>query len=139
MLVFSTKIMKTVWVNGTFDVLHLGHIKLFEFAKSQGDYLIVGIDSDDRIKELKGPTRPINDELARFDFLHAIKYIDEVRIFSSEENLIQMIKNIEPDIAVWGDEYRDKRKIGVEYVKKVVYFEKIKGYSSTDILKKEEA
>ena len=128
--------MIKIWVNGTFDVLHIGHIKLFQFAKSLGDYLIVGIDSDKRIKELKGPNRPINDELARFDFLYAIRYIDEVRIFSSEETLIKTIQDIRPDIMVWGDEYKDKRKIGAEYGKQIVYFDKIPNYSSTTIIHK---
>ncbi|MFA5152762.1 MAG: adenylyltransferase/cytidyltransferase family protein [Clostridia bacterium] len=127
---------KIVWVNGVFDVLHIGHIKLFEFAKSLGDYLIVGIDSDERIKELKGPTRPINNQEARRDFLLAIKYINEIRIFNSTEELTLMIKEINPDIAVWGHEYKDKLKIGVEFVKEIVYFKKIEGYSSTLIIQK---
>jgi D-beta-D-heptose 7-phosphate kinase/D-beta-D-heptose 1-phosphate adenosyltransferase len=125
---------KIVWVNGTFDVLHIGHIKLFEFAKSQGDYLIVGIDSDERIKELKGPTRPINKQEFRKEFLLAIKYIDEVRIFNTSDELSFMISEIVPDIAIWGDEYKYKRKIGAEWVKEIVYFEKLEGYSSTAIL-----
>jgi len=128
--------MKKVWVNGTFDVLHLGHIKLFEFAKSQGDYLIVGIDSDKRIKELKGKNRPINNQEARLEFLSAIKYIDTVFIFDSEEELSLIIKNINPDIMVWGDEYKNKRKIGVEYGKEIVYFNKVEGYSSSTIIDK---
>jgi D-beta-D-heptose 7-phosphate kinase/D-beta-D-heptose 1-phosphate adenosyltransferase len=128
--------MKTVWVNGTFDVLHLGHIKLFEFAKSQGDYLIVGTDTDKRIKELKGPTRPINNEQSRREFLLAIKFIDEVYVYDSEEELISLVKNIKPDIMVWGNEYRDKRKVGVEYGKKIIYFDKLLEYSSTNIINK---
>jgi len=128
--------MKKVWVNGTFDVLHIGHIKLFEFAKSLGDYLVVAIDSDERIKELKGPSRPINNQEIRKEFLEAIKFIDEIRIFNSEEDMISNIKDIGPDIMVWGNEYKDKRKVGVEYGKETVYFEKIKGYSSTDVINK---
>lgn len=127
---------KIVWANGTFDVLHIGHIKLFEFCKSQGDYLIVGIDSDERIKELKGPHRPLNNVEARRDFLLAIKYIDEVRIFNTAEELANIIKEINPDIGVWGDEYKDRPKVGAEFVKQVVYFEKLKGYSSTIIVNK---
>ena len=125
---------KIVWVNGTFDVLHIGHIKLFEFAKAQGEYLIVGIDSDERIKELKGPTRPINKQEFRKEFLLAIKYIDEVRIFNTSEELSLMISEIVPDVAVWGEEYRNKRKIGSLYAREVVYFDKYENYSSTAIL-----
>jgi D-beta-D-heptose 7-phosphate kinase/D-beta-D-heptose 1-phosphate adenosyltransferase len=125
---------KIVWVNGTFDVLHIGHIKLFEFAKAQGEYLIVGIDSDERIKELKGSARPINKQEFRKEFLLAIKYIDEVRIFNTSEELSLMISEIVPDVAVWGEEYKDKRKIGAEWVQEIIYFEKLEGYSSTAIL-----
>ena len=64
--------MRKIWTNGCFDVLHIGHIKLLEFAKSQGDYLIVGIDSDERVKVSKGPDRPINNQMDRCEFLRAI-------------------------------------------------------------------
>lgn len=127
---------RIVWVNGTFDVLHIGHIKLLEFAKAQGDYLIVGIDSDERIKQLKGPERPINNELARYEFLKALKCVNEVRVFGNEQELIEHIKSITPDIAIWGDEYENKRKIGAEYVKSIVYFKKLENYSSTNIIQK---
>lgn len=131
--------MKTIWVNGTFDVLHIGHIKLFQYAKeykNEKNYLIVGIDSDKRIKELKGDLRPINTQENRKEFLEAIKYIDEVRIFGSEQELIETIKLVKPDTAIWGDEYKEKRKIGAEYVKEIAYFEKLKGYSSSNIIDK---
>jgi D-beta-D-heptose 7-phosphate kinase/D-beta-D-heptose 1-phosphate adenosyltransferase len=136
---------KTVWLNGTFDVLHIGHIKLFQFAKYYGidqdyddyvNYVVVGIDSDKRIKELKGDRRPINKQDFRKEFLECIRYVDEVRIFNSEQELVDTIKSVKPDIAIWGDEYKDKRKIGAEWVKEIVYFEKLEGYSSTSILNK---
>ena len=70
--------MKTVWVNGCFDVLHRGHMELFEFAKSKGDFLVVGIDCDERVKKNKGSSRPINNESDRKYFLECIKFIDKV-------------------------------------------------------------
>lgn len=136
---------KTVWLNGTFDVLHIGHIKLFQFAKYYGidleyddcfNYVVVGIDTDERIKELKGPNRPINNQKNRKEFLESIRYVNEVRIFGSEQELIETIKDVKPDIAIWGDEYENKRKIGAEWVKQIVYFKKFEGYSSSSILEK---
>ena len=64
-----------IWVNGSFDVVHAGHIELFKYARSVGDYLVVGTDTDKRIRELKGPTRPINKQIHRLSMLNAIKYI----------------------------------------------------------------
>ena len=77
--------MTTVFVNGTFDILHLGHIGLLEYAKSLGDELIVGIDSDARVKLLKGENRPINTERERSQMLLAIKYVNKVFVFDTEE------------------------------------------------------
>ena len=66
---------KVVWVNGTFDVMHIGHIKLLEFAKSLGDTLVVGIDDDSRVSELKGPDRPVNSLKDRMEFMSALKVV----------------------------------------------------------------
>ena len=71
-----------VFVNGCFDVLHYGHLKLLEFAKKQANYLIVGIDSDSRVKKAKGPTRPHNNQKIRKYFLESLIYVDEVVIFN---------------------------------------------------------
>jgi D-beta-D-heptose 7-phosphate kinase/D-beta-D-heptose 1-phosphate adenosyltransferase len=128
--------MIKVWVNGVFDVLHIGHIKLFEFAKSQGDYLTVGIDSDKRVKFLKGNSRPINNQITRSEILKAIKYIDDVVIFNYDEELISLIKNYNPDIFVIGREYENKRIIGGEYAHKIIYFDKVSDYSSTKLINK---
>lgn len=126
--------MKKVWVNGTFDILHLGHIKLLEFAKNQGDFLCVGIDSDNRVRKLKGPGRPFNGENSRFEFLHSIKYVDKVVIFNSDNDLINKIKEFSPDIFVIGSDYRNKKIIGLEYAKKLLFFDKLDGYSTTKII-----
>jgi rfaE bifunctional protein nucleotidyltransferase chain/domain len=129
-----------VWVNGVFDILHIGHIKLFEFAKSQGNYLKVGIDSDERVKLLKGLDRPYNNQNIRKEILKSIKYIDEVIIFNSDEELTNLIKNYDPDIFVISSEYNDKKIIGKEYLRKIIYFDRILEYSSTkyiDLLKEQ--
>ena len=116
--------MKKVWVNGAFDVLHIGHIKLLEYAKSLGS-VRVGLDTDTRIKMLKGENRPVNTLRDRVDFLHAIKHVNSVAVFDTEERLIDLIKLYEPDYMVIGSDYKDKRIIGREYVKEVVFFDRI--------------
>ena len=129
--------MKTVWTNGTFDVLHAGHIKLFREAKKlagPGGKVVVGTDSDDRIRTLKGPTRPINNLFDRIDFLRAIKYIDDVVAFSSEDTLIANIKRYSPDIILIGEDYIGKRVVGGEFAKEIIYFPRYGGLSSSKII-----
>ena len=75
--------MKKIWTNGCFDVLHRGHLEMFKYAKSLGDYLIVGIDQDERVRASKGISRPVNNENDRKFILESIKYIDEVVMFST--------------------------------------------------------
>jgi D-beta-D-heptose 7-phosphate kinase/D-beta-D-heptose 1-phosphate adenosyltransferase len=128
--------MKKVWVNGAFDVLHIGHIKLLEYAKSLGS-VRVGLDTDTRIKMLKGENRPVNTLRDRVDFLHAIKHVNSIAVFDTEERLIDMIKLYEPDYMVIGSDYKDKRIIGREYVKEIVFFDRIADKSTTNILQHE--
>jgi len=122
-----------VWVNGSFDVVHIGHIKLLEYAFSLGE-VIVGIDSDKRIKQLKGNTRPFNSEQDRLDFLSSIKYISRVSVFNSDEELINLIQLFQPDYMVIGSDYKNKPIIGSEYIGKILYFDRIKNKSTTEIL-----
>lgn len=126
-------IMKKVWVNGTFDVLHVGHIKLLEFA-SQFGVLRVGIDTDKRVKELKGDDRPFNNQEDRKKMLESIKYVDEVVIFDSRQELIDSVRDYSPDVMVVGDDYKGETVFGSEHAKELIFFEKIHGYSSTKIL-----
>ena len=122
-----------IWVNGAFDILHIGHVKLLKYAAAMG-YLKVGIDTDERIKELKGPTRPFNDFNTRKEFLQALRFVDEVVGFSSEQELIDCVKAYQPDVMIVGSDYKDKRVIGSEYAKKVLYFDRINEISTTKIL-----
>lgn len=122
-----------VWVNGTFDVLHVGHIKLLEFASQFGS-LRVGIDTDKRVKELKGVDRPFNNQEDRKKMLESIKFVDEVVLFDSREELIISVKEYSPDIMVVGDDYKGEIVYGSEHAKKLVFFEKLPSYSSTKIL-----
>ena len=126
--------MKTVFVNGVFDITHRIHIELLNFAKSHGEVLYVGIDSDKRVKELKGPTRPIHNQEDRKFLLENLKAVDRVLIFNTDEELTDLVKIIKPDIMIVGSDYKDKRVIGCEYAKQLKFFERIDGYSTTKII-----
>lgn len=120
--------MKKIIVNGTFDIVHLGHLELLNYAKSMGDYLTVCIDSDIRVKEKKGDGRPINTEIERKTLLENLKCVDEVKIFSTDQELLDTIR--ENDIMVKGSDYKGKSVIGEKYCK-VIYYERIEQYSTT--------
>jgi D-beta-D-heptose 7-phosphate kinase/D-beta-D-heptose 1-phosphate adenosyltransferase len=125
--------MKKVWVNGTFDVVHIGHIKLLEFANSFGS-VTVGLDTDERVRSKKGESRPFNTLVDRMDFISSIRFVDNVVCFDTDEELVNQIKKFEPDIMVIGGEYRYKQIIGLEHVPHIEFFEKIGEYSTSKIL-----
>jgi D-beta-D-heptose 7-phosphate kinase/D-beta-D-heptose 1-phosphate adenosyltransferase len=114
--------MTKVIVNGTFDILHVGHLNLLYYAKSLGDHLLVCIDADDRVRQLKGETRPIYTESERKYILEALKPVDEVIVFRSKEELIDLVSKC--DIMVKGSDYIGKSIIGETYCKKVVYYDR---------------
>jgi D-beta-D-heptose 7-phosphate kinase/D-beta-D-heptose 1-phosphate adenosyltransferase len=120
-----------IFVNGTFDILHRGHLELLNYAKSLGDFLLVGIDSDDRVKEKKGPTRPIYNQEERKFFLENLKAVDSVDIFSSDSELESMIKSFKPDIMVVGSDWKGKPVIGSHYAAKLIFFDRIGDYATT--------
>jgi len=125
-----------IWTNGCYDVLHRGHIELFKYAKSLGHILIVGIDSDQKVKKDKGDDRPINNSEDRKFLLESIRYIDKVLIFNSKEELKNLIKDIKPDIMVIGSDWKGKPVVGQEHAKKLVFFDRIGDYSTTKIINK---
>ena len=120
-----------IFVNGTFDILHRGHLELLNYAKSLGDYLCVGIDTDERVKEKKGPTRPIHNQDERKFFLENLKAVDEVRLFSSDEELELLVKSFKPDIMVVGSDWKDKSVIGSYYAAELIFFDRIGDYATT--------
>lgn len=125
--------MVKVWVNGSFDILHIGHIRLLEYANKLGS-VKVGIDSDKRIKEFKGKNRPFNSLNDRIEFLRSIKYVDNVEAFDTTEELEQLIKQYQPDYMVIGSDYKTKPIVGAEFIKEIIFFERIKNKSTTKIL-----
>ena len=123
--------MKIVFVNGCFDVLHPGHIKLFQYAKSLGDYLIVAIDSDEKVALDKGPDRPIFSLEDRRFVLESIKCIDVVHTFDSREGLENLLECIKPDILVVGSDWKHGVVVGREHAKEVKFFERVGEYSTS--------
>lgn len=116
--------MRQILVNGTFDILHRGHIELLNHAKSLGDRLLVCIDSDARVNFLKGPGRPINNQWDRMLMLQNLKAVDEVKIFNTEDELIEIIKGLYPVIMVKGNDYYNKPIVGAEYCKEIIFYER---------------
>jgi len=120
-----------IFVNGTFDIVHPGHVQLLNYAKSLGDTLTVGIDSDRRVQEKKGPTRPVNSVGDRAYMLQNLKAVDYIVIFDSDEELERCIKTVKPDIMVVGSDWKDKSVIGSMYSAELRFFDRIEEYATT--------
>ena len=127
---------KIVWTNGTFDILHPGHIQLFKVARSLGDKVIVATDSDEKIKKDKGFDRPMNDLCYRVAMLEAIKYIDVVLTFNTRQELEDLIQLYQPDILLLGDDWRDGEVVGWEHAGETRFFPRVGGYASSSTIRK---
>jgi D-beta-D-heptose 7-phosphate kinase/D-beta-D-heptose 1-phosphate adenosyltransferase len=121
----------TVVVNGTFDILHPGHVSMLNTARSLGDYLVVCIDTDRRVKELKGQSRPINDQFFRKVMLQNLKAVDIVEFFDSQEELIKLFELYKPDIMVKGSDWKGKSIVAEKYIKEIHWYDRIEEYSTT--------
>lgn len=119
-----------ILVNGTFDIVHRGHIDLLNCARGFGQYLIVCIDSDRRVRELKGNGRPINNQEDRKHLLQNLKAVSAVYIFDSDKELEMLCKQYSP-IMVKGSDYKDKAIVGSQYCKEIKFLDLINGYSTT--------
>ena len=123
-----------IWINGCFDVLHHGHFQLIAHAKSLGDELTIGIDSDRRVKESKGDGRPFHNQKQRIYNLFQINGVNGIVVFDTDKELSDAIKEYQPDIFVIGEEYKDKGIICRKHAKKIEYFPKVEGFSTTGLL-----
>ena len=128
--------MKIIWCNGTFDMLHPGHIQLFKVARSLGDRVIVATDTDEKIKKDKGFDRPVNNLCHRVAMLEAIKYIDVVLTFNDRAELEGLIQMYNPDILLLGDDWRYGDVVGREYAKEVRFLPRVGGYASSKTIRR---
>lgn len=128
-----------VFSNGCFDILHVGHVRYLNEARSFGDYLVIGLNSDRSVHQLKGPDRPINQQDSRAVMLAALAFVDYVVIFDEETPLV-LIQQLLPDILVKGSDYDPKDIVGGKEViangGKVVTVPLVEGFSSTKIINK---
>ncbi|KAF0201759.1 MAG: D-heptose-1-phosphate [Bacteroidetes bacterium] len=130
---------KVVFTNGCFDIIHLGHIDYLAEAAGLGNILVIGLNTDNSTRRLKGPTRPINDENSRAMILASLSFVDAVVLFD-EETPYNLIKTVQPDILVKGADYKPEDIVGYDIVMakggKVETLEYLKGYSTSLIEKK---
>ncbi|MBR4218647.1 MAG: D-glycero-beta-D-manno-heptose 1-phosphate adenylyltransferase [Bacteroidales bacterium] len=128
-----------VFTNGCFDVLHLGHVTYLAEARTMGDLLVVGLNSDASVRRLKGPSRPINDEKARSLVLASLQCVDYVIIFD-EDTPLDLIKAVKPNVLVKGGDYTIDSIVGASFVQQrggiVRTIPLVEGYSTTDTVQK---
>ena len=123
--------MKKVFVNGAFDVLHSGHLDLLDFASMLGGHLMVAIDTDRRIEYNKGTGRPFNSLSIRKHIMSMLKPVNSVKVFDTDEELVDIIRQYQPDVMVKGSDWKGKTILGEEYCKEIVFYERTNGQSTT--------
>lgn len=130
---------RIVFTNGCFDILHYGHTKYLQDAKTKGDYLIVAVNSDSSIKKIKTNNRPVVGQDDRLKVVAALGCVDFVILFN-EENPLKLIKALKPDILVKGSDWSKKRIVGADFVGsyggKVLTINLVKGRSTSSIIEK---
>jgi rfaE bifunctional protein nucleotidyltransferase chain/domain len=128
-----------VFTNGCFDILHLGHVDYLEKARQAGTKMIVGVNADSSVRQLKGPSRPVNNEYARARILASLQFVDMVIIFE-EETPLDLINTLLPDVLVKGDDYSIETIVGAKEViangGKVTTIPLVPSYSTTNIIQK---
>jgi D-beta-D-heptose 7-phosphate kinase/D-beta-D-heptose 1-phosphate adenosyltransferase len=130
---------KIVFTNGCFDILHIGHARYLYAARELGEFLIVAVNSDSSVKTIKGPDRPVMNQAERSEMLAALECVDMVVIFD-EDNPLEVIKYLMPDILVKGGDWKEEDIIGADVVRaaggEVRRIPFINGFSTSDIIKK---
>jgi len=134
-ILFVGNMQNVVFTNGCFDLVHSAHLRLLQFSKKQGEVLVVGLNSDESIKRLKGPTRPINCLKERTEFLKNLGFVDYIIVFE-DDTPEKILKLLRPDIMVKGGDYTKDSVIGKEYTKEVILYNFIEGLSSTNTISK---
>ncbi|PIT99359.1 MAG: D-glycero-beta-D-manno-heptose 1-phosphate adenylyltransferase [Bdellovibrionales bacterium CG10_big_fil_rev_8_21_14_0_10_45_34] len=133
------RLAKVVFTNGCFDLLHVGHVRYLKQARSLGDILVVGVNTDSSVKRLKGPSRPIQNENDRAEILSSLECVDLVCLFT-EETPIELIKKVRPDILVKGGDWAPEKIVGYDFVHSyggiVKSLSFIDGRSTTRIIEK---
>ena len=128
-----------VFTNGCFDILHRGHVEYLAQAADLGDKLIIGLNTDVSVKRLKGESRPVNDEKSRALLLSALQFVDAV-VFFDEDTPYELIKQVQPDILVKGNDYKPEEIVGYDIVTakggKVLTIDLVEGFSTTNIIKR---
>ena len=128
-------LQKTVFVNGTFDILHRGHLELLRYARTRG-YVYVGIDTDECVKGKKGYTRPVHSQEERKFLLENLRSVDEVIFFSSEPEFEELIKSLQPDIIIVGSDWKEKSTIKSYYDGELIFFDRMEDYSTTQTIER---
>jgi rfaE bifunctional protein nucleotidyltransferase chain/domain len=124
---------KVVFTNGCFDLIHSGHIEIFKYCKTLGNFLVVGLNSDESVTRLKGSQRPIVDQQQRALIVASIRYVDVVVIFS-ESTPYNLIKTIQPDVLVKGGDYQISQVVGHDLVEKTIIFPLIENQGTSNII-----
>lgn len=136
---WNLKNQKIVFTNGCFDILHRGHVEYLAQAANHGDVLVIGVNTDNSVKRIKGETRPVQDEYARAVLLASLSFVSAVVLFD-EDTPYDLIKRIQPDILIKGSDYNIEDIVGNDIVLakggKVITIDFIEGYSTTSIIEK---
>lgn len=131
--------LKIVFSNGCFDILHRGHVEYLSKAADLGDVLIIGLNTDDSVKRLKGSSRPVNDEKSRAVVLAALEFVSAI-VFFNEDTPYNLIKTVQPDVLVKGNDYKPEDIVGYDIVMKkngkIETIELVEGFSTTNIINK---
>ncbi len=133
------KNQRIVFTNGCFDIIHRGHVEYLAQAANYGNILVIGLNTDNSVRRIKGETRPLQDEMARAITLASFQFVNAVILFD-EDTPYELIKRVQPDVLIKGSDYSVEDIVGYDIVKakggEVVTIDFIEGYSTTSIIKK---
>lgn len=136
---WNLKNQKIVFTNGCFDILHRGHVEYLAQAANHGDVLIIGLNTDQSVKRIKGDSRPVQDEYARAVLMASLHFVSAVVMFD-EDTPYELIKKVQPDVLVKGSDYKVEDIVGYDIVKakmgEIVTIDFIDGYSTSSIIEK---